>query len=298
MRAVAIDFETANEQRASACSIGLAWIEDGRVTDRETHLIRPPEMRFAPVNIRIHGITPDMVEDAPEFPDVLASLRERIDGCDMVLAHNAGFDMSVVRASCDTYALSYPEFDYLCTVKVAQKVWRDLGTARLNALGDHLGIAFKHHDAGEDAFVCAEIALEAMRLNQVANLHELARATQVGVGRMNATGYSACSAPRVTRPRNGSAPSAFSDVYRPVPGMPRSMDGKRVVFSGQLTRFSRNEAQEIAGRFGARVMGSVTAKTDLVVVGNGAGSKLDRARHLGLKLLSEADFLDLITVKS
>jgi len=155
MRAVAIDFETANEQRASACSIGLAWIEDGRVTDRETHLIRPPEMRFAPVNIRIHGITPDMVEDAPEFPDVLASLRERIDGCDMVLAHNAGFDMSVVRASCDAYALSYPEFDYLCTVKVAQKVWTDLGSARLNVLGDHLGIAFKHHDAGEDAFVCA-----------------------------------------------------------------------------------------------------------------------------------------------
>ncbi len=76
------------------------------------------------------------------------------------------------------------------------------------------------------------------------------------------------------------------------------MDGKRVVFSGQLTRFSRNEAQEIAGRFGARVMGSVSAKTDWVVVGNGAGSKLDRARHLGLKLLSEADFLDLITVKS
>ncbi len=135
MRAVAIDFETANEQRASACSIGLAWIEDGRVTDRETYLIRPPEMRFAPVNIRIHGITPDMVKDAPEFPDVLASLRERIDGCDMVLAHNAGFDMSVVRASCDAYALSYPEFDYLCTVKVAQKVWSDLGSARLNVLG-------------------------------------------------------------------------------------------------------------------------------------------------------------------
>ncbi|MEG1452957.1 exonuclease domain-containing protein [Brevundimonas sp.] len=297
MRAVAIDFETANEQRASACSIGLAWIEDGRVTDRETHLIRPPEMRFAPVNIRIHGITPDMVEDAPEFPDVLASLRERIDGCDMVLAHNAGFDMSVVRASCDAYTLSYPEFDYLCTVKVAQKVWRDLGTARLNALGDHLGIAFKHHDAGEDAFVCAQIALEAMRLSQVATLHDLAKATQVGVGRMNATGYAACSAPRVSR-TTSSRPSVFSDAYRPVPGMPLSMNGKRVVFSGQLTRFSRSEAQEIAGRFGARVMASVTAKTDWVVVGNGAGSKLDRARHLGLNLLSEADFLDLITVKS
>lgn len=298
MRAVAIDFETANERRASACSIGLAWIEDGRVTDRETHLIRPPEMRFAPVNIRIHGITPDMVEDAPEFPDVLAGLRERIDGCDMVLAHNAGFDMSVVRASCDTYELSYPEFDYLCTVKVAQRVWANLGTARLNALGDHLGIAFKHHDAGEDAFVCAEIALEAMRLREASTLHDLAKITQVGIGRMSANGYSACSAPRPTRSRSIEVAKPYSDVFRPVPGMPLSMQGKRVVFSGQLSRFSRNEAQEIAGRFGARVMGSVNAKTDWVVVGNGAGSKLDRARHLGLKLLSEADFMDLITIKS
>ncbi|WP_242914185.1 exonuclease domain-containing protein [Brevundimonas pishanensis] len=298
MRAVAIDFETANERRASACSIGLAWIEDGRVVDRETHLIRPPEMRFAPVNIRIHGITPDMVEYAPEFPDVLASLRERLDTCDMVLAHNAGFDMSVVRASCDAYELSYPEFDYLCTVKVAQRVWSDLGTARLNALGDHLGIAFKHHDAGEDAYVCAEIALEAMRLRETVTLHDLAKVTEVGVGRMSAAGYSACSAPRPKRPAALETAKPYSDVFRPVPGMPRSMDGKRVVFSGQLSRFSRHEAQEIAGRFGARVMASVNAKTDWVVVGNGAGSKLDRARHLGLKLLSEADFLDLITAKS
>lgn len=298
MRAVAIDFETANERRASACSIGLAWIEDGQVVDVETHLIRPPEMRFAPVNIRIHGITPDMVEDAPEFPDVLSSLRERIDVCDMVLAHNAGFDMSVVRASCDAYSLSYPEFDYLCTVKVAQRVWSDLGTARLNALGDHLGIAFKHHDAGEDAYVCAQVALEAMRLRSASNLHDLAKITQVGIGRMSSAGYSACSAPRPVRTRSIETAKPYSDIFRPVPGMPLSMQGKRVVFSGQLSRFSRSEAQEIAGRFGARVMASVTAKTDWVVVGNGAGSKLDRARHLGLKLLSEADFMELITVKS
>ncbi|MGI4818577.1 MAG: exonuclease domain-containing protein [Janthinobacterium lividum] len=294
MRAVAIDFETANERRASACSIGLAWIEDGRVTDREVHLIRPPEMRFAPVNIRIHGITPDMVEDAPEFPEVLASLRERIGTCDMVLAHNAGFDMSVVRASCDTYDLSYPEFDYLCTVKVAQRVWSDLGTHRLNALGDHLGIAFRHHDAGEDAYVCAEVALEAMRLREVTSMHDLARNTQVAVGRMSTAGYSACSGPRPPRPRGKS----FTDRFQPVPGLMPSMKGKRVVFSGQLSRFTRAEAQMLAERFGARVTASVTAKTEWVIVGHGAGSKLDRARQLNLKLLSEDDFMDLITTKS
>lgn len=297
MRAVAIDFETANEKRASACSIGLAWIEDGRVVARETHLIRPPEMRFMTMNIRIHGITPDMVEDAPEFPEVLAGLRARLDDCDMVLAHNAGFDMSVMRATCDAYELAYPEFDYLCTVKVAQRVWADLGTARLNALGDHLGIAFKHHDAGEDAFVCAQVALEAMRLQKAANLHDLAKQVQVGVGRMNHQGYSACSSPRAAR-TSRKVVINYADRYQPLPGERPVMAGMRVVFTGQLTRFTRPQAQDIAARFGARVTHTVTSKTDWVVVGNGAGTKLDRARHLGKRLLTEADFMDLITTKS
>lgn len=68
MRAVAIDFETANEQRASPCSIGLAWIADGVIEAVEHHYIRPPGMRFAPFNIAFHGIGPDQVRDADEFP--------------------------------------------------------------------------------------------------------------------------------------------------------------------------------------------------------------------------------------
>ncbi|MEK1934113.1 MAG: DNA polymerase III subunit epsilon, partial [Pararhizobium sp.] len=55
MKTIAIDFETANEQRGSACSVGLAWIEDGRVVRVEERLIRPKEMRFSSFNIAIHG---------------------------------------------------------------------------------------------------------------------------------------------------------------------------------------------------------------------------------------------------
>lgn len=71
MKTIAIDFETANEQRGSACSVGLAWIEDGKVTRVEERLIRPREMRFSGMNIAIHGIRPEHVEDAPEFPEVM-----------------------------------------------------------------------------------------------------------------------------------------------------------------------------------------------------------------------------------
>ena len=95
----AIDFETANERRDSACAVGLAWIEGGRVVRRESRLIRPPQLRFSPGNIRVHGILPADVRDAPTFPEVIAEFLPDLSG-GLMLAHNAGFDMGVITAAC------------------------------------------------------------------------------------------------------------------------------------------------------------------------------------------------------
>ena len=107
MRAIAIDFETANEQRASPCAVGLAWIEDGAVTRRAYRLIRPPEMRFSPGNIRIHGIRAADVVDADDFPAVMAEFLDDLAGT-LVLAHNAPFDMGVIAATFEVYGRPPP----------------------------------------------------------------------------------------------------------------------------------------------------------------------------------------------
>ena len=67
-----------------------------------------------------------------------------------------------------------------------------------------------------------------------------------------------------------------------------------VVFTGSLERMTRDEAKATAERFGAKVSGSVSKKTDLVVAGPGAGSKLKEAEKLGVKVISEDDWLKLI----
>ena len=190
MHAVAIDFETANEQRSSPCSIGLAWINDGVIESVEHHYIRPPGMRFASFNIAFHGIGPEQVEDAEEFP--------------AVLAHNAAFDVSVIRGTCDHYGLAYPEFDYLCTVKLAQITWPEFTSHKLNNVCAELGIQFKHHDAAEDAFACASVALETLRLHEAACAASLAQATGLSLGRLHAAGYSPCSSAG-SRPRRARA---------------------------------------------------------------------------------------------
>ncbi len=192
MKTIAIDFETANEQRGSACSVGLAWLEDDRVVRVEERLIRPKDMRFSSFNIAIHGIRPEHVEDAGEFPEVMDEFADDFRGATMI-AHNAAFDFSVWRSCLDLYRQDYPDLSYLCSVKMAQKVWPHLGSHKLNILAGHLGLTFAHHNAAEDAAICAEAALAIARSLRVSHVRDVPMAIGMRAGRLFANGYDPCT---------------------------------------------------------------------------------------------------------
>lgn len=162
MKGVAIDFETASAKRDSACAIGLAWIDNGEIVDTDYRLIRPREMRFDWRNIAVHGIKPEDVENEPEFPAVWEEFSARFEGV-AVLAHNASFDMSVLRHVTAAYGLRLPRIDYFCTMLASRRVWPGLMNHKLPTVAQHLGITFQHHHAGEDAIVCGRIALSQAR---------------------------------------------------------------------------------------------------------------------------------------
>lgn len=201
-KTIAIDFETATEARASACSIGLAFIEDGQVVRVEERLIRPPENRYSLFNSAIHGIRPEHTRLAPEFSEVMAEFAPDFEGARMI-AHNASFDFSVLRACFDLCGQEYPQVSYLCSVKLAQRHWPDLGSHRLNVLAAHLGLRFSHHNAAEDARVCAEACLAMAREAEVADLFELALKHGLNLGRLDRRGYEPCSFAR--KPRRAAA---------------------------------------------------------------------------------------------
>lgn len=161
MRWAAIDFETANARRDSACAIGIAFVDDGQITGTCTRLIRPQVPTFDPFNIGIHGISAADVVDAPEFDAVWRELWPQLEGRTL-FAHNAPFDVGVLRASFDTYGMPHPEFDYFCTVALSRLVWPDLMNHKLPTVARHIGFSFDHHDPEADAVAAAKIGLAAL----------------------------------------------------------------------------------------------------------------------------------------
>jgi DNA polymerase-3 subunit epsilon len=192
MTVVALDFETANQSPDSACAIGLAFVEGDRITRRFHTLIRPPEMRFDWGNIRVHGIRPEDVMDAPSFADVWDEISDVFEGA-LVLAHNASFDMNVLKRSAARFGLGLPGFRSFCTVSMARRLWPDEPSRKLSALATKFGIGFRHHDAGEDAYACAAIALEGVREAGASDVRDLA--ATMGLARM----VTADAAPRAGR---------------------------------------------------------------------------------------------------
>jgi DNA ligase (NAD+) len=101
-----------------------------------------------------------------------------------------------------------------------------------------------------------------------------------------------------SEPRNLGVWKRLMDQVKPA--MPQAADtnspvaGKTVVFTGSLEKMTRDEAKAMAERLGAKVSGSVSAKTDLLVAGPGAGSKLKKAAELGVDTLDEDGWFQLV----
>jgi DNA polymerase-3 subunit epsilon len=170
----AIDFETAGPSAASACSVGVVTVEDGRVVDRVGWLIRPPAGHdvFSEWNIRIHGITPEQVVDAVGWADQMTDLLDAI-GDRPVVAHNARFDMGVVRAACFAAGVHTPPLDYFCSLHVARRTYA-LTSYRLPVAAMAAGFEdFRHHDALADAEACAAIVVHAAQRHGVEDVDGL-----------------------------------------------------------------------------------------------------------------------------
>ena len=179
----AIDFETANSSSASACSVGLVKVRDGRVVDSVAWFIKPAvgHDMFLAWNIKIHGIRPTDVAGAATWSEQLPDL-VAFAGDDHLVAHNAGFDLGVIKTSSTVAGLVVPDFTYVCSLQVARRTYH-LDSYRLPVAAMAAGFeGFAHHDALADAEACAAIMIHAAHRHGAGTIEELAQITGVKIG--------------------------------------------------------------------------------------------------------------------
>jgi DNA polymerase-3 subunit epsilon len=181
MNFVTIDFETGMYARESAVSVGLVKYLDGQAADSYYSLIRPPELYIRADFTAIHGLTVDDVRDAPVFADIWERDILPFIGCLPLAAHNAEFDMGVLRAVLVKYEIALPKLRYFCTLKIARKTWPSLSSHALTALGKHFGITYEAHNALADARTCGDIVLLAAQKYCSGSLRSLLRTAGVGL---------------------------------------------------------------------------------------------------------------------
>ncbi len=159
MNFVAMDFETANAKRASACSIALAIVRDDQVINEFYSLINP-ETDFSWQNINVHGIHQTDVVDAPTFPEVWDHISPLFTANKLVVAHNASFDNSVLKRTLERYALAPTHYLTLDTLRTSKRFYPTMINHKLNTVCEQLNIELEHHhNALDDSVACANILL-------------------------------------------------------------------------------------------------------------------------------------------
>lgn len=281
MNFVAIDFETANETRYSPCSLGLTVVKDNQIVEERYWLIRPKELRFSPMNIMIHGIRPHEVKDLPEFDTIYPEILPYLEHA-TVIAHNASFDISVLRNTLDVYGIPYPNFDYFCTMTLSKRFYPQLDNAKLNTVNNFLGYSFTHHHAAADAAACANILLEVSKELQLNTVDEIAKATGIRMGRVYEGGYTPTKATGKGISSLRSSGMNFGDntdvhtshTRESSPSSSLSLLGKTIALTGPLNSMSRNKAIDFIKSQGGNYSSTVTKKTNILVTNVAEPNKL------------------------
>ena len=157
MRYIAFDVETPNRYNSRMSAIGISIVEEGRIVEERYSLV-DPEQPFDWFNTRLTGISEETVAGAPAFPALWEKI-EPVMASGILVAHNAGFDLGVLRRCLQDYEIDWkPTVQGLCTVVMGRSLLPGI-SHKLNDMCDYYGIRLNHHRADSDSHACAEILL-------------------------------------------------------------------------------------------------------------------------------------------
>ncbi|MGL5576989.1 MAG: exonuclease domain-containing protein [Sarcina sp.] len=297
MNFVSIDFETANETRTSACSIGITVVENNKIIEKFERLIRPKENRFKPMNIWIHGITEEDVKNEKEFNELWPYLRKYLENS-LVIAHNAYFDIDVLIATLELYGLNLKNCCYLCTVDIAKKVYEGLPNNKLSTLGEMLKLDFKHHNAEDDSMIAAKIFIDTCEHLNIEKFSDIKE--KLGITPGLVFNNNNCLPIKEKIEINKKQVSLIENDNLDT----KYFQGKNVVFTGPLKSMSRAKASAKIKFLGGYASNTVKSTTDIIITNLSLDqefltSKLRKVKSLiefglDIVIMNEEEFLNII----
>jgi DNA polymerase III epsilon subunit-like protein len=294
---IALDFETANKFRGSPCSVGVVVVQNSEIIEEYDLLMKPPEATgpedFDDFNVALHGIDWGKVKDQPSFLEVWNSLLPTIGNLPLV-AHNAAFDIGVLRDSLDISGAPWPNLNYACTLVASRRLLK-IPSYSLPYVAAELNVALgKHHDALSDAKAAAGIMIELCKRSHANDVDSFLESVSVKWGKISEGNWSG-STVRQRYIRN----------ELPLPRTTADKDhflfGQHVVITGALpSGILRSRAQERIAYFGATPQENVTKETSLLVVGDidphrlAPGSAISSKMKKAIKLQSEGQAIEIM----
>ncbi|MBL1219175.1 MAG: hypothetical protein D8M59_16985 [Planctomycetes bacterium] len=288
---IAIDFETANKNRVSACALGLVFVKDDRIAFQTSFHIKPPiGENFSSRNIGIHGISAEDVDYAMTFDELWECELSKYLNDNLVIFHNASMDLSVLKNLFEHYSITEYDIEYLDTMRIAEKSGNPKKLEELALLFD---VEFENnHDPEKDAKACAMIFGELTE--QYPNYKEL-------IGSLNHKEQKL----KIQRKKETAEVKIENlDIIQSYSLSKEEVDkieiaGKGFIFTGDLTT-DRNLAKSFIKTNGGLVKSSISGNVDYVIIGADFGwSKIQKVQNLNenkncqIKILSNRNFEQL-----
>lgn len=291
MTIIVIDFETANSENNSACSLGMVFIEGISITDEKYFLIQPPENYVSSDNTKIHGITADDLKDSPSFDLVWKEISHYFNGDFILAAHNAYFDMNVLINCLLHYEINVPAFAYFDSIAYSNAaVDRSLVGSSLKDRANHFGINLLNaHNALDDARATAELLIKCTEsfnyptteMYLLRNSIDIKEFTEIKVSKF------------IKRKKNNFKKKVINL------SVPENIEfdethpfyQKNVVFTGDLKSFDRNDAAQLVVNVGGIIKSGVSSKIHYLVVGE-QDEKLVGAKGVSTKEIRAAELIE------
>lgn len=301
---IAIDFETANHKRCSACTLGISIYKNNINIDNKYFIFKPYPFEFDEINLRITGLKESDFENLPNFEEIWNTI-ELYFNDSLVFAHNASFDINVLKQTLDIYNIPYPNFDFCCTYLMSKVKFENLQNYKLGTISNLLELkSFEHHNALEDAIICGEIANIYI---QNKNIDDICNDFQIKLGHLDNQHYYNCKIPSkyytnsnfTYQKYNKRASLDNINKYRNLFINNSFLRKKNIVITGDFDLFNRNELTELLKLSECNVKASVSKTTNILLTGEykNITSKYKQAQHLildgyDIQIIDEQSFME------